>query len=290
MRPLRLHAAARAADAFLVSYPKSGRTWLRYILSHYFNLTRDLAVKVDLHSTFAILPNLALDSARGVPGFHHTGTVPLVPVTHLAYEDRLFGKAPIIFLLRDPRDVLVSSYFHATKHKHRFSGSIEDFLDCHQGLPDLSTYLNSWSRGLAKHPHISISYEALMRDTVAVVAEVLRFLGEAVDFDALGVAVRRSDFEAMRRGEMETGIPGHEYDRLDDEALRMRRGKVGGYRDYLSDQAVQHINTRLSLALEPETKSLLRQTGLFLTDRPEAPADKASPVGPKRRPDASALC
>src|SRR3546814_10093390 len=57
--PLRL-AAARA-DAFLVSYPKSGRTWLRYLLSCYFAESAKLGFEPDLTSTFRILPNFDRD-------------------------------------------------------------------------------------------------------------------------------------------------------------------------------------------------------------------------------------
>src|SRR3546814_18975857 len=65
--PLRL-AAARA-DAFLVSYPKSGRTWLRYLLSCYFAESAKLGFEPDLTSTFRILPNFDRDPVRGIDAF-----------------------------------------------------------------------------------------------------------------------------------------------------------------------------------------------------------------------------
>ncbi|RVP93301.1 sulfotransferase domain-containing protein, partial [Sinorhizobium meliloti] len=32
---VQLTTYAAQADSFLISYPKSGRTWFRYVLSHY---------------------------------------------------------------------------------------------------------------------------------------------------------------------------------------------------------------------------------------------------------------
>src|SRR3546814_9424585 len=52
-----LRAVASRCDAFLTSYPKCGRTWLRYLLSHYLAETVGLGFQPDLVSTFRILPN-----------------------------------------------------------------------------------------------------------------------------------------------------------------------------------------------------------------------------------------
>src|SRR3546814_14117862 len=51
-----LRAVASRCDAFLTSYPKCGRTWLRYLLSHYLAETVGLGFQPDLVSTFRILP------------------------------------------------------------------------------------------------------------------------------------------------------------------------------------------------------------------------------------------
>src|SRR3546814_696322 len=65
-----LRAVASRCDAFLTSYPKCGRTWLRYLLSHYLAETVGLGFQPDLVSTFRILPNFDCDPVRGVPAFH----------------------------------------------------------------------------------------------------------------------------------------------------------------------------------------------------------------------------
>src|SRR3546814_4449335 len=59
-----LRAVASRCDAFLTSYPKCGRTWLRYLLSHYLAETVGLGFQPDLVSTFRILPNFDCEDRK----------------------------------------------------------------------------------------------------------------------------------------------------------------------------------------------------------------------------------
>ena len=92
-----LSVAAGRADAFLISYPKSGRTWLRYLLSCYFAEVAELGFQPDLETMFRVLPNFDLDPIRGIGAFAgdvHRDNLPLVLVSHLPYKPRLFRDRP----------------------------------------------------------------------------------------------------------------------------------------------------------------------------------------------------
>lgn len=264
----QLRSQSATADAFLASYPKSGRTWLRFILSNYFDRAEKLGANVNLHTMFSVLPNYALDNERGMGAFRFANerpNLPLILVSHFPYRGFFFHSKRIIFMIRDPRDVMVSAYFHATRHKHRFSGDMTEFIaDPDQGVSDLVRYLNGWARGLRKHPHLIVSYEKLQADTESRTADVLRFLNRTIDRDALRDAIAASRFEAMRDREKIEGIPDHEYNRDDVESLRMRRGKAGGFTDYLTPAHVSFIETTLSRQLSAEAKAAIRETGLDL--------------------------
>lgn len=262
-----LAGAAASTDAFLASYPKSGRTWFRFILANYFAAAAKLDIDVSLHNMFAVLPNFDFDPVRGLPAFGFGGQpgVPLISVSHRPYEQLLFRRRPVVFMVRDPRDVLVSAYFHATRHKHRFSGGMHDFLnDPSQGLPALLRYLNGWAAGLTRHRHHLLSYERLSADPAGSTAQVLTFLGVGIDHGALARAIELSHFETMRDRERREGIPAHDYDRSDGESLRMRRGKAGGYIDYLSDGEIALIEAACTAKLTPAAKELVAATGTRL--------------------------
>ena len=65
----------------------------------------------------------------------------------------------------------------------------------------------------------------------------LEFLGQPVDEVALAKdAVEQARFSKMQKTEKKTGIPGHDYDRSDEDSLRVRKGKVGGFSDTLKRQ------------------------------------------------------
>jgi Sulfotransferase domain len=263
-----LERAAPSVDAFLVSYPKSGRTWLRFLLSCYFARVAGLDFEPDLHSTFRVHPNFDRDAERGLPVFvgrERDVKMPLLAVSHRQYDARFFGGTPTIILVRDPRDVCVSAYFHETKHKHRFAGSVAEFIeDETYGIPAIVRYHNGWAQGLAAAPSLVISYEEMSSNSEATVRRILEFLGQPVDEAALAEAVEKARFSKMQKTEKKTGIPGHDYDRSDEDSLRVRKGKVGGYSDTLSDAEADRIVAICRDTMVPEAKALMRQSGVAL--------------------------
>jgi hypothetical protein len=263
-----LQRAAPSIDAFLVSFPKSGRTWLRFLLSCYFARASELGFEPDLHSTFRVLPNFDRDAARGLPVFvgrDREVDLPLIAVSHRQFDAQLFGGRPTIILVRDPRDVCVSAYFHETKHKHRFVGSIAEFIeDDTYGVPAIVRYHNGWALGMVGSRSLVISYEDMSNSTEATVTRILEFLGLQVDVATLADAVERARFSKMQKTEEKTGIPGHDYDRSDKDSLRVRKGKVGGYSDTLSETEAERIITICRDTMVAEAKALMRQSGIAL--------------------------
>lgn len=272
-----LRSAALQADAFLISFPKCGRTWLRFALSQYFARTLALPLEPDLQTTFQVLPNFDRDPVRGLPAFRFSGrrpALPLILVSHRGYNRHWFQDRPVVFLVRDPRDVVVSAFFHATRHKHRFSGTIGDFIeDDAQGLGSYIAYLNGWAAGLANARCHVTSYERMSADPATELRRILLFLGQLPDEQALAHAVETSSFGAMRNKEQKTGIPGHRYDLRDRESLRMRRGKPGGFTDYLSPAEIERVAERCRTGLTPAGLALM-------TDYPLAPEPAETPVAP----------
>ncbi|WP_245525536.1 sulfotransferase domain-containing protein [Mesorhizobium sp. M00.F.Ca.ET.216.01.1.1] len=265
---IRLASVAARSDAVLVSYPKSGRTWFRFILSTYFARAFGLGLDVDLHSMFTVLPNFDMDPVRGFPAFafgQFRPKLPLVPVSHLGHQRRLFLNRPVIFMVRDPRDLIVSAYFHATRQKHRFQGDIGQFIsDRDHGLPSLVRYLNGWSAGVAARRAHVLSYENLSSNTEHETAKVLSFLGCEINLPELARAVEASRFSSMQEQERSMGLPAHDYDRSDSESLRMRRGQVGGFADYLDVKQIAMIEGTCARELTLAAKKLLASTGLPL--------------------------
>jgi hypothetical protein len=89
--------------------------------------------------------------------------------------------------------------------------------------------------------------------------DVIAFFGLENDDAALERALQASSFEAMQAVESRTIIPGHSYDRNDRDALRVRRGRTGGYSQVFDGHDTAYIDQTVRSVLEPEAALLLRQ-------------------------------
>jgi Sulfotransferase domain len=259
-------AFARAAGA-IASYPKSGRTWLRFILANYFDLVFDLGLAIDLHSMFRVIPNDQLDEVRGRRAFRFERRpgMPFLFASHAPYRRALFAGKRVLFMLREPKDLMVSAYFHKARHGGGYQGGIKPFLrDPQHGVADYVRYSNRWAERLAAHSHLVTSYERLAADSEQVVLAVLGLFEVRVDRAALAEAVARSRFERMRALEVAKGVPGHQYDRGAAEASRMRKGKIGGFRDHLDDDDVAFVDQGCRAGLSLAARQLLAGVGLAL--------------------------
>ena len=248
------HAASfRAADAFVVSIQKSGRTWVRVFLTAYlseWSQTRPASAAPRLVYTHDLWEHAAKERL----GERLRGKW-LIP------RAASLGK-PILLVARDPRDVMVSLFFHLQKRSATFRGDLPALLR-HPvfGVERVVAIMNRWLDEWRGHPRLHLlRYEDARRDPEAVFAGALRFLlpDRPLDAGALRRAVEIASFENMRR--LESGdarAAGSELvGDLHQEALRpgnvddpdsykVRRGKVGGYADYLAPADVEYLDRAL---------------------------------------------
>jgi len=257
----------RDGVTLLASYPKCGRTWYRFILAFYLNGLRKKS-PVDLTSMFGLVPNYDFDPVRGIPAFYRreaNARLPLIAATHLLPHRLSADGCPVLFMVRNPHDVVVSSYFHRKYHKQDYAGEIEDFVrDDRHGLPNFVRYLNNWGTSIQWHPHRVVAYERLTAAPVDETVATLRFLDLPVSHELVERAVEAASFEKLRRMEQVQGVPGREYDRANADASRMRRGKVGGFRDYLDTQSIDWVDDYCARHLNRNARRLLAGESLHM--------------------------
>jgi len=233
------------ADAVVVSFPKCGRTWLRMLLSMYYGERYQLEDRPLLE--FANLHYLN----RSVPKIFFTHDEnSRAHYTELAPDKSAYRKSRVLYLYRDPRDAIVSQYFHRAKRDTEFEGSLFEFaMRDEGGLRTLIEFYNIWARALSRIPqHMTLSYETLRADPKQHLARVLEFFGEDVDPKAVEYAVEASAFEKMKRIERDNSLNEESSRRLqardveDADSYKVRRGKVGGYVDYLEDPEIEQLD------------------------------------------------
>jgi hypothetical protein len=208
----------RRPDA-VISFPKSGRTWLRVMLDE---------LGVPLEYTHA-------------GGEHKTAL----------HFERLDTSAAgrfnrIVFLHRDPRDTAVSGYYQVDRRLSGYDGTISGFIrdPCH-GIEKVIRYNRLWLDLAARRPNmLALAYEEMRADPHAALARVLTFLGRPNDDGRIAVAVSNNTFARMQEREKAGAFdPVYEKrfgakDPEDPESLKVRRGKVGGYADELSPEDI----------------------------------------------------
>ena len=244
-----------AYDVFLVSVPKCGRTWHRVLLGHYLaKLTG-----TDVRSA----PNVK-DLSKAAPGlktmtYTHNGSSPndgFPPLHKLVANPREWRGKHVILVVRDPRDIMVSAYFHEARRKSVFAGTISEFLRAPTtGIDKVATAWSRWHqyRHLAATFSV-ISYEEMHRNPHEMLRKTLRVLGAAtIDETLVSASVQFASFDNMKKMEG-TGYfaaKGLKNNSGDPDGAKVRKGKVGSYRDFLSSDDIAHIEAVISAIGDP---------------------------------------
>jgi hypothetical protein len=219
----------KATLPVFLSYPKSGRTWISY----------------------------ALDLAGAEMHFSHAGTGSRSHAMGHAFRgicrEKYAGRR-IIFMHRNPIDTTVSFFFQVHRRElirgtwkyyrryPRYASTgrwppnrIENFfMHPGYGVEKVCLFNRAWIDHLSnQNGTLLLSYEDLANNGETTLAKVLSFLGQAPD-RAIEL-IEKSRFEKMQALEatnqqgrtLTPGVQG------DPESMKVRRGKVRGYVDYL---------------------------------------------------------
>jgi Sulfotransferase domain len=180
-------------DTFIASYPRSGNTWTRFLIANLMHPEKP--------ATFAnietIIPDATALSSRELKRICR----PRVIKTHEYFEPRY---RRVIYLVRDPRDVVLSLYNFRRKYRSvDDSYSIERYV-AERFLPgDLdvswSEHVGSWLGTRMSHPgFLLVRYEDLLQDPTRGLSRLASFLGITADTEALAQAIERSSASRLR--------------------------------------------------------------------------------------------
>ena len=253
------------ADIVVVSFGKSGRTWLRVMVSHLFR----------------VMYRLPENAIMGFDNFHNLNkAVPKIFFTHDNYIKDFTGdfssKQPffnkrVVLLARDPRDVAVSQFFQwkfrikpskVTINNYPPQGSDISLFDFVMGdnggsMKAVNDYLNLWAAEAGKvNAFHLLRYEDLRSNTREELRRLLDFMQVKASDADVAAAVEYSSYENMKKMESKeqfrfAGGRMMPRDKDNPNSYKVRRAKVGGYRDYFSDEEVAAIDARLAAELDP---------------------------------------
>lgn len=201
-----------AKIVWLASYPKSGNTWVRFLLANLMlgNVTasRQVATQVpDIH--------------EGINGQHLFGSHTTIVKTHWKYWTGLPLREDtigVVYLLRNPIDVLESNQNYALMRSGKLREQatqrevaqlaerwVEDYIFHggyprfqHAGIGTWEENVRSWLwPGLAL-PRLLVRYEELVQNPITGLTKIARFLGLEKSDDEIARAVEHSSRTRMR--------------------------------------------------------------------------------------------
>ena len=254
----------QSADWVLMSWGKSGRTWFRVTLSRFYQLKHGLPMRHllefdNLHKKNPAIPRVL---------FSHNNYIR----AYLEDWDTLnhFRGKKVVMLVRDPRDVAVSQFFQwkyrMRPHKmllNQYPAKGEDVSTfefvtnpaC--GVPRIIDFFNGWARALPELKDILIiRYEDMRKDPAGVMQQVLDFVGTPGTREQIEQAVEFASYDNMKKLEEKrvfrgSGARVKAGDSKNPDSFKVRRGKVGGYRDYFDDEQVARIDKLVEEGLDP---------------------------------------
>ncbi len=217
------------SDAFVGSYPRSGSTWLRFMLLEIlsgeasgFSKTNEMLPDVGKHSTGAtVLP------AGG-----------RLIKTHEAFRTE-YKKA--IYLARDPHDVALSEFAYQKAlgfagddfnlYLHRFlRGEVNPFGSW---TNHATTWMNAADNGRSEI--LLVCFEELKRNSVQELSRIAEFLGVPVPASRICEAVENNSMDRMRQKEKA------DPQRASAKGKFIRSGSAGGWRETFTEEQCQLV-------------------------------------------------
>ena len=209
----------------------------------------------------------------------YNGAIPKIFFTHdnylRGYTGNVDSKADFyhkktVLLVRKPQDVAVSQFFQwkyrmrpAKKAMNRYPAheadiSVYEFVkDENQGLVHVIEFMNRWARELSKIENLLVvRYEDLRSSPETQMGRIVEFLGMQPDAEMLADTVEFASVENLRKKEQEnyfwrSGSRVQARDVNDPNTFKVRKAKVGGYRDYFDDDQVAELDAMVDSQLLP---------------------------------------
>jgi len=227
-------------DTFIVSYPKSGNTWTRFLIA---NLLRPEP------------PLTLLDMERLVPAvdsqtrrFFHAMRRPRVIRDHGPFNPQYKN---VIYIVRDPRDVVISAYNFVLKgsiidESYPLTTFVKEFVrGARSAVGSWGENVASWLATRGNSPRfLLLRYEDMLSGTAHELGKVASFLGMQVSADGLAEAVKRSSADNMRKLEKMHGDKWTQNKHMKRKDIPfVRSAKAGGWQAILPKTAVAEMES-----------------------------------------------
>ncbi len=237
------------ASYLLVSPTNCGRTWLRVMVGYYLKLAYNID-NIDIHYLYS---------------FHDKNPhIPSLKSLHTRYKQfhDSYQNQKIILQVRDPRDALISRYYHHLRDGIILAKNVDDYITQHEDLEGyyIKLYNDFYNHQEEMAGFLFIRYEDLKASTQAELSKLISFLGLTPNNSYIEQAIEYASFENMKKMELEGSAlikSGPMFaqkinpEQTNSQLLKVRKGRVGGYKEELNATAISHLNNVINQQLNP---------------------------------------
>jgi len=224
----------RKSDVWLVSFPKSGNTWVRFILGNLMVGYRD---KNDMEMNFGTMQEIVPDIylSHKIPYKLKFPPFPRIIKTHEKYDKKYENS---IYVIRNPKDALVS-YYHFIKDGYgRDIKNFSNFLRNENfGIKAWCEHINSW----IGNADVVVKYEDLKTDPERQTRKIIDFLKIDMDSERIQKAVELSSFNRMKRLERQDESWKTKH-KLKKEYAFVRKGETNQWKKYFNERDLDYFN------------------------------------------------
>ncbi len=243
-RRIRNSLKVRKDDVFLVSYPRSGNTWMRFVLG---SLIYNVDVNFDNMEIY--FPDIYRNTHSQVERLES----PRYLKSHEPYDKRY---PKVIYIVRDPRDVAIS-YFYWMLKLNKYEGAMDDFLDIFFN-PDRMSYgrwddhYKSWIENSDKIPRgfLFVRYEDLIHNTADNIRKILNFIHVDVDDVVIQNVIENNRITEMKNKENTVSDQNPLFKATNKEIPFVRKGTIGQWDYELSDVHLARFRREFGTAMK----------------------------------------
>lgn len=225
----------KESDVYLVSYPKSGNTWMRYLLA--YAIWPELE-SIDLKTMASYIPSVNLDwdnlKMLDIKAPCNNKASRIIK-NHFRYEKGFLFNNKVIFIVRDGRDALVS-YWYFTKQRDNIDISFSKFLETPQPYGPWRDYVIDWMN--APINKLVVRYEDMLLNPRIILNNVLDFININCSEEIIENAVEKASFKSLKKIEDEKGL---NIDQL-KKVNFIRKGKTGSWKDIFKEGDIERFN------------------------------------------------
>jgi hypothetical protein len=229
------------SDVFIVSYPKSGNSWVRFLIANYIS-----EKTIDFNTVQSLIPDIE-SAPDKINNIKHT---PRFIKSHSAYN----AKYPnVIYIVRDGRDTAVSYYYY-----HILIGRIDKNMDFRTYFYDFFMKEKSKFGGWGEHVNswrsasnvLFIKYEDMLSDTENEFKKILKFSGLELNPEKINRALHNASFKNLQQIEsMNRDYMQQKHNVQDSGYGFVRKGILGDWKNHFDDEMLAVFNSKYSTTM-----------------------------------------